>query len=184
MKIHTRRVADLLHRDIYDAVPLFLCPTLFRPSIRPSIRSSPSARRQSQNARPISSSTRRRLELRAPIVQDVHREQVELEVPLALPLCCPGCGAPTQTLHPKEAGFYTTTRKTLKRTHVTPARQHEGDVFDSALKQISKRKAAKLGIEVMQGNTVESSFTTVSHSYAVSRKEPCPQRQRSCCANM
>ncbi|KAF2433219.1 hypothetical protein EJ08DRAFT_584174 [Tothia fuscella] len=67
-----------------------------------------------------------------------------------LPLSCPGCGAPTQTVLPDEAGYYTSTRRGLKKL-IKPAKVEEQKVLDAALQKIGKRRAAKLGLQTMAG---------------------------------
>jgi hypothetical protein len=146
--MRTRHVANLLRRDLDDIFPFFLCPAL----LRPSIHALPPPSRPFRNARPISSSVRRRLELQpspAPQIES-HGEQVALEALPVLPLSCPGCGAPTQKLHPNEAGYYTTTRKTIMK-HISKARQEEEQVLETTLKKIGKRTAKKLGVDAMKG---------------------------------
>jgi hypothetical protein len=148
MKRQARHVVNVLHNDIHDTIPFFLCPALARPYVRPL----PSFRRQIRSTRPLSSPSStacQRVEIRSLTASTLQGEQAVSE-PLVLPLSCPGCGAPTQTLHPNEAGFYTTTRKTLVN-HVTPAKREEDNVLQSTLKKIGKRKAQRLGVDVMKG---------------------------------
>jgi hypothetical protein len=148
MKVHTRHVTNLLRRDLDDVFPLFLCPAL----LRPSVHALPSPRRPFRNARPISSSVCRRIEVQSSLAAEFksHAAQAALEAPTVLPLSCPGCGAPTQKLHPKEAGYYTTTRKTIVK-HIRKAREEEEQVLETALKKIGKRTAQRLGVDAMNG---------------------------------
>jgi hypothetical protein len=149
MKVQARQVANLVHRDIYNSIPLFLCPALLHPPI-----SKPLPRTYIQNGRrTLSTSTRRRLDVvgtdAATPAQFPDTEARDAAI-VPLPLSCPGCGAPTQTVLPNEAGYYTRTRKGLKK-HLKPSRLEEEKVLETTLKKIGKRTAEKLGLEVMAG---------------------------------
>jgi hypothetical protein len=45
----------------------------------------------------------------------------------ALPLCCPGCGAFSQTVDPNEAGYYSKTRKQTRKRLAEMNRAEDGD---------------------------------------------------------
>ncbi|KAA6414511.1 MAG: hypothetical protein FRX48_01260 [Lasallia pustulata] len=73
--------------------------------------------------------------------------------PDALPWSCPGCGALTQTLEPKEAGFYSTTRKSVKAYianqtgHGSTGRRREAEIYTSAVKNVDGALLKELGLE-------------------------------------
>ena len=66
-----------------------------------------------------------------------------------LPLSCPGCGAPTQTVLPGEAGFYTPTRSAVKK-YLYPkedAVTKEENVINSAVNNVSPELRKQLGLD-------------------------------------
>ena len=80
----------------------FLCPALLQPPFKvPCIRSLGTCARKCQNKGPLLSA---------------HNDPL---VPLStspgsLPLQCPGCGAFTQASNPDRAGYYSSSRKSIK----------------------------------------------------------------------
>jgi hypothetical protein len=149
MKVQTRRIATLLYRDIYDTVPLFLCPALLHPV--PIQTRLPSCQHLQNGRRTISTSSRRLVGSVSVSNTDISSGQAALNPPIKpLPLSCPGCGAPTQTVLPNEPGFYTPTRKGLQK-HLKPAKEKEGKVLDATLTKIGKQKAALFGLEALTG---------------------------------
>ena len=66
-----------------------------------------------------------------------------------LPLSCPGCGAPTQTVLPAEAGFYTPTRSAVKK-YLYPKDEtttKEESILSSAVNSVSPELRKHLGLD-------------------------------------
>ncbi|KAK4983538.1 Mitochondrial ribosome small subunit biogenesis protein [Elasticomyces elasticus] len=62
-----------------------------------------------------------------------------------LPLSCPGCGAPSQTVAPDEAGYYSKTRSAV-RVFLSDRVRAEDAVFNTAVSQASDGTLAHLGL--------------------------------------
>lgn len=62
-----------------------------------------------------------------------------------LPLSCPGCGAPSQTVASTEAGYYSLTRSGVKR-HVNESVKEEDEAFNNALGGVDKNVLTQLGL--------------------------------------
>lgn len=101
----------LLHRSS-RTVPAFLCPIL--------LRSSAQRHRSTPQRRPLVTSTSA---LPVPSLPDLQssaspshsqHDGTVSKTGLALPAICPGCGALQQTVKPGEAGYYSTSRKSVK----------------------------------------------------------------------
>jgi hypothetical protein len=88
-------------------LPAFLCPRLLN---RPHVHVQATKARQTRPAIPAS---RRFVSTEATDVSPSPL-QVPASVLKKLPRQCPGCGAHTQFVDKEEAGFYTTSRKTIK----------------------------------------------------------------------
>lgn len=145
MNVQARHVAHLLHRDIYDVIPLFLCPALWPPPIYTP------PRRYIRNARPLSTSTRRRLDaIASPTANNRLGEAVPSTPTISIPVCCPGCGAPSQSVLPKEPGFYSPTRKGMVKKHLK-SKEAEEEILNAAMQKIGKGQAEKWGLEGMKG---------------------------------
>ncbi|KAF2141257.1 uncharacterized protein K452DRAFT_351410 [Aplosporella prunicola CBS 121167] len=142
-------------RRLEASFPLFLCPALLE-SISPRkplprhsrSLTTTSARRQlapdAASAPPEAP--------RAPPPQPQHLAR-------ALPPSCPGCGAPTQTVAPGEAGFYSDTRNAVKaflNPHKTTGEKKEEDkVFEAALGSLDEEAREQLGLPAEAGLAVK-----------------------------
>lgn len=62
-----------------------------------------------------------------------------------LPLSCPGCGAPSQTIASEEAGYYNLTRSGI-RNHVKEDVKEEDKVMDDVLNNVDKGVLSSLGL--------------------------------------
>ncbi|KAI5197507.1 hypothetical protein E4T39_07262 [Aureobasidium subglaciale] len=75
-------------------------------------------------------------------------EQKQLEIKQKtrkLPLSCPGCGAPSQTVAPEEAGFYTLSRSAVKKFVQDDTRQ-EDLIFQATLDKVDNKVLQELGL--------------------------------------
>lgn len=74
---------------------------------------------------------------------------------LSLPLQCPGCGAFTQNTAPENAGYYSTSRKSVKtflaqcRASQSHERQSEAEIFDQVLGNTDESLLQSLGLNGM-----------------------------------
>lgn len=75
-----------------------------------------------------------------------------------LPHSCPGCGAPSQTLDPKEAGFYSVTRSAVQDflENVDSKVKEEDKVLDAVVKQADEETLKQLGLEPQQQEEEQS----------------------------
>ncbi|XTI82182.1 hypothetical protein V2W45_7595 [Cenococcum geophilum] len=67
-----------------------------------------------------------------------------------LPVCCPGCGAPTQILASSEAGYYSLSRGAVKsylNYDDSQTKATEDDVFTKAIKQVDNKVLEDLGLD-------------------------------------
>ncbi|KAK6002243.1 hypothetical protein QM012_001881 [Aureobasidium pullulans] len=62
-----------------------------------------------------------------------------------LPLSCPGCGAPSQTIAPEEAGFYNLSRSAVKKFVQDDAKK-EDLVFQATLDKVDNKVLQELGL--------------------------------------
>ena len=132
-------------------VPIFLCPLV------QSARLSPTSIPTKQSSKPQRQHRCLQFETNKPAID------YELPPPLAarkLPLTCPGCGAYSQTLAPKEAGFYSSTRKPVRaflaaqREPAADARQDEETaIYNKVIKGTDSALLDKLGLD--NGASVE-----------------------------
>ena len=82
------------------------------------------------------------------------RTQALRELARKLPLSCPGCGAPSQTISPTEAGHYSLTRSGVK-SHVNDSSSEEDKAFDAAVKSADKGVLHQLGLgETLQDEKI------------------------------
>ena len=138
------RVVPLALRHTFP--PLFICPSIA--SILPRARQLPSCdirppRRQYGDAAP-----------------SLDKEHTTLSPTLlSLPLQCPGCGAFTQNSAPEQAGYYSTSRKSVKtflaqcRASQDHEHQSEGETFDQVLKNTDQSLLQSLGLDGMLHNS-------------------------------
>jgi len=67
-----------------------------------------------------------------------------------LPVCCPGCGAPTQILASSEAGYYSLSRGAVKsylNYDGSQPKATEDDVFTKVIKQVDNKVLEDLGLD-------------------------------------
>jgi hypothetical protein len=151
MSVASRSARRALYRDFYDLIPLF---SSFSPSPVPgrSVRRAPISFKRS-----ISAAACRRLQVEVQSAHDVtppigvvrrdHRQ---------LPLACPGCGALTQSVHPHEAGYYSTSRAAVKKyLNPSPAQSSQGpreedEIVRNALVNVSSELRAQLGMDNLE----------------------------------
>lgn len=62
-----------------------------------------------------------------------------------LPLSCPGCGAPSQTIASDEAGYYNLTRSGVKN-YLKEETKEEDNVMDRVLNNVDKKTLSSLGL--------------------------------------
>lgn len=65
---------------------------------------------------------------------------------LKLPLSCPGCGAPSQTVAPEEAGFYNLSRSGIRKFVQDDAKK-EDLVFQATLDKVDNKILQELGLD-------------------------------------
>lgn len=75
-----------------------------------------------------------------------HKQQEVKQKILKLPLSCPGCGAPSQTVAPEEAGFYNLSRSAVRKFVHDDARK-EDLVFQATLDQVDNKVLQELGLD-------------------------------------
>lgn len=112
------------------AVPLFLCPALLDPPLPPVRRL-----KSIGGSRALSTSARRRTLSRSSVAEPLHH--VSTPPAPTLPLSCPGCGAPSQTVDPDAAGYYSASRKAVK-AYLTPTSEREDSVFQQAVQNLDR----------------------------------------------
>ncbi|KAF2470630.1 uncharacterized protein BDR25DRAFT_303683 [Lindgomyces ingoldianus] len=136
MRPALRQARRLLQYDVYASqasIPAFLCPALLRAAVTPgdpnaqkSPPSFPTFRHASQQASDIYHS------------QSNNNHSSPGPSRRALPISCPGCGAPTQAIDKSEAGYYNIDRNAVKAylNHDPTKKQgqeKEDDVYTRAL---------------------------------------------------
>ncbi|KAH0170380.1 hypothetical protein KCU67_g2665, partial [Aureobasidium melanogenum] len=119
---------------------------LVRPSVPPSLLSLQSSLRLSNVGAKRLSSTEP-----LPSAQDQHdliqRKHFDLKQKIRkLPLSCPGCGAPSQTVAPEEAGFYNLSRSAV-RNFVQDDAKKEDLVFQATLDKVDNKVLQELGLD-------------------------------------
>lgn len=73
---------------------------------------------------------------------------------LKLPLSCPGCGAPSQTVAPDEAGFYNLSRSAIRKFVHDDAKK-EDLVFQATLDKVDNKVLQELGLDGAASATKE-----------------------------
>ncbi|KAG9677426.1 hypothetical protein KCU99_g1689, partial [Aureobasidium melanogenum] len=119
---------------------------LVRPSVPPSLLSLQSSLRLSNVGAKRLSSTEP-----LPSAQDQHaliqRKHFDLKQKIRkLPLSCPGCGAPSQTVAPEEAGFYNLSRSAV-RNFVQDDAKKEDLVFQATMDKVDDTVLKELGLD-------------------------------------
>lgn len=146
MSIAARSARRALYRDFYELVPLFSSFAVRRSargapdSIKRSITSTACRRLRMDAQAPDNSTVPPPLEAR----QHGHRQ---------LPLACPGCGALTQSVHPQEAGHYSTNRAAVRKYLNRSQEQIKGEataedeIVQIALANIPQELRVQLGFD-------------------------------------
>lgn len=159
MRVAARPLAHISARSW--TIPLFLCPSL------------------ASSAYAVNSPTNRHARANQPRTRRLHVETArgpEKQIfqaspgPHALPWSCPGCGAFTQIVDPKEAGFYTTTRKSVKAYIANQTgreateRLQDNETYTSAVKNVDGALLKELGLDDVSGsgNGTPAAFTAWS----------------------
>lgn len=147
MRVAARPVAHISARPW--TVPPYLCPFL------------------ASSAHAVNSPTNRHARNNQPRTRRLHIETArgpEKQIfqafsgSRALPWSCPGCGALTQIVDPKEAGFYTTTRKSVKAYIANQTgrdateRLRDNETYTSAVKNVDGALLKELGLEDVSGS--------------------------------
>ncbi|KAL1648895.1 Mitochondrial ribosome small subunit biogenesis protein [Diplodia intermedia] len=130
-------------RGLEATVPLFLCPALLDPPVR-------RLRKSIGSPRALATSARRRT------AQDVSRSSAAEPLHHAptpsvpsLPLSCPGCGAPSQTVDRTAVGYYSASRKAVKAFLAPPTRpssEEEDAVYKQAVQNLDRSLKAQLAV--------------------------------------
>jgi hypothetical protein len=77
----------------------------------------------------------------------IQRKEFEVKQKvLKLPLSCPGCGAPSQTVAPEEAGFYNLSRSGIRKFVQDDAKK-EDLVFQATLDKVDNKILQELGLD-------------------------------------
>jgi hypothetical protein len=145
MRVLTQSTKNLLYRDLYDLIPIYLAPALPNHTLT---RQSPI--RDGRQTRRITTTPRRRLGLSIEPTLIAHHDQSPINAQAKLPLACPGCGAPTQTVYEGDAGYYSLGRTSV-RNFTSPRRALEQDVVKQALGNVPESLRQELGIDVLKG---------------------------------
>ncbi|KAF2497923.1 hypothetical protein BU16DRAFT_606753 [Lophium mytilinum] len=152
MRPALRQASKLLQRDAtvsHASIPLFLCPALLSAPARPSFSCQGSV---SQNPNFSTSSQRRRPEVAvtSPSHPSTQENTVATPSRRPLPLCCPGCGAPTQTVEQNEAGFFSLQRGAV-RSYINYDKNSQGaaeeNIFTRAIKGVDQKVLGELGLD-------------------------------------
>ncbi|KAI4716579.1 hypothetical protein E4T48_07242 [Aureobasidium sp. EXF-10727] len=86
----------------------------------------------------------------------IQRKQNETkQKTLRLPLSCPGCGAPSQTVAPEEAGFYKLSRSAVRKFVQDDAKK-EDLIFQATLDKVDNKVLQDLGLDSPPIATQES----------------------------
>jgi len=80
-----------------------------------------------------------------------------------LPMTCPGCGAPSQTVAPEDAGYYNLSRSGV-RNHVRDGVKDEDKVMEQVLASADKSTLSTLGLADGVKSTSKSYFFSSFHS--------------------
>lgn len=133
--------ARSLARALYisSSIPIFLCPVL-----RKSLSISLIARKR--NVRSSSKTQKRGYQLES--AKSLTRDPPVSSDLLALPRSCPGCGAFTQSVNPEGAGFYSSTRRSVKAfvTQHGRGQLEEAETFEKVMGHANRDLLQKLGL--------------------------------------
>ncbi|KAF2689740.1 hypothetical protein K458DRAFT_400430 [Lentithecium fluviatile CBS 122367] len=145
----TRNICRHESSTVQALVPVFLCPTSFRPAVAPPVRRTESVTKRFstvRHARQQATATISSHEPHPPTASPPSQTQ------RSLPRTCPGCGAPAQIYDKEEAGFYNIHRKVVKQfleyDPETPKEGEEEDsVYTKALKQVDPKLLEEMGLD-------------------------------------
>lgn len=153
----TQQTKNLMYRDLYDLIPIYLAPALpIHTTARPSPSPSPlPIREHCRQTRRITTTPRNRSSLAVEPPPNVHHGHSALDNQIKLPLACPGCGAPTQTLYELEPGYFDLERRSVKN-FISPRRRTEQDVVEHTLGNVPKNLRENLGIDVLTGEQLHT----------------------------
>jgi hypothetical protein len=159
MRVLAQRTKNLLYRDLYDLIPIYLgCHS---PPARPCpVRV---IYGQCHQTRRITTTTRRPSALATESNPIARHDHSLIDAQAKLPLACPGCGAPTQTLHNGHAGYYTLGRTSV-RNYTSPKRASEQEVVKHALGNVPESLRQQLGIDVLTGEELSKEGSRL-HTY-------------------
>ena len=152
MRTTLRHASKLLHCEAatpHASIPAFLCPALLRSQLvtgfptqnlpRPKKAFSTFGRKQT----PVTAIT-------APLPPAGSTPPAPQPNKRTLPICCPGCGAPTQILASSEPGYYSLSRGAVKsylNYDNNQPKATEDDVFTKAIKQVDNKVLEDLGLD-------------------------------------
>lgn len=121
-----------------SSIPIFLCPLLRKFAPIPVLAQERNVRRSNTQKRGYQLESAEALTRDKPIPPNL----------LALPRSCPGCGAFTQTVNSEGAGFYSTTRRSVKSFVAQHARGQLGDedIFKQVVGHADQDILQKLGL--------------------------------------
>lgn len=150
MGVLIQTTKNLLYRDLYDLIPFYLFPPLPNHATKPRPSSVRGKCRHFHQTRRITTAPPRQSDLTVNSTPVSPHHQSSLDARAKLPLACPGCGAPTQTIHQGSAGYYTT-KRTAVRTFTSPRRAVEQEVVNHSLGNLPGSLRQKWGIDVLKG---------------------------------
>ncbi|OCL07864.1 hypothetical protein AOQ84DRAFT_294281 [Glonium stellatum] len=158
MRTALYQAGKLLHREIaipHASIPVFLCPALLKP--RPAARFSSQDVSRPRKAFSTFGHTRTPETAITATSSSANTSPPADTSSLAsqprnraLPVCCPGCGAPTQILASSEAGYYSLSRGAVKSYldyDESQSKATEDDVFTNAIKQVDDKVLQELGLD-------------------------------------
>lgn len=133
-----------LSAAFFPAVPVFLCPVLAYPRLVSALPIHIRSLGPDRHARRLHIETTH---------EPVKPPQPDRSQSRTLPWSCPGCGALTQMINQQDAGFYTTTRKSVRAFLAQhhggggSRRCSESEAYTSALHNADEALLQELGLE-------------------------------------
>ena len=152
MRTTLRHASKLLHREAvtpHASIPAFLCPALLRsqPVTKFTPQNLPQPKKAFSTFRPKRTPDTAITTPSPPAGSTPPAPQPNKRV---LPICCPGCGAPTQILASSEAGYYSLSRGAVKsylNYDDSQPKATEDDIFTKAIKQVDNKVLEDLGLD-------------------------------------
>jgi len=151
MRLLTQHTRYLFYRDLYD---IFLASALPKHT-RLRTKAAPPSCRQIHQTRRVTTTARRQSNLATESTSVLQLDREPLNVPKKssharkLPLSCPGCGAPTQSVNDGEAGYFSPARTSVKWTSI-PGQDKEEDIVKNALESLPEDLRKQLGIDALK----------------------------------